>query len=79
MGELDLTGFQLLEMAGRPVGEQVVFGATLASFKRDSESGTWLIRLEPKSGVFITHTKALDSFGRQEEQPPNAEGLEDQP
>jgi hypothetical protein len=79
VGEIDLTGFQLLELAGRPIGERVIFGATLASFKRDSESGTWLVGLEPKSGVFIEHSKALDSFGRQEEPPPSAQALEDQP
>jgi hypothetical protein len=79
VGEIDLTGFQLLEMVGPSLGNQVVFGATLASFKRDSESGAWLIRLEPKSGVLIRHTKALDSFGRQEERAPTGEALEDQP
>jgi DNA-directed RNA polymerase subunit RPC12/RpoP len=78
-GELDLTNFQLLQMAGRPIGDRVIFGATLASFKRDSESGAWLVRLEPKSGVFITHTKALDSFGRREEPTPTNEAAEDQP
>ena len=25
----------------------------------------WVIRLEPKSGVFITHTKALEAIGWQ--------------
>jgi hypothetical protein len=79
VGEIDLTGFQLLQMAGRSIGDRVIFGATLASFKRDSESGSWLVGLEPKSGVFITHTKALDSFGRQEEPTASTEALEDQP
>ena len=58
----------------------MIFGATLASFKYDdSESDAWLVRLEPKSGVFITHTKALDSIGWREESTPTAEAKEDQP
>ena len=79
VGEIDLTGFQLLELAGRPIGDRVIFGAKLASFRRDSESGAWLVRLEPKSGVFITHMKALESFGRREESTPTTEATEDQP
>jgi hypothetical protein len=61
-GVLDLTGFELLELARPNVGSRVTFGARLASFQYDGRDN-WVIRLEPKSGVFIVHTKALDSLG----------------
>ncbi len=62
-GRIDLTGFKLFELADPSVGDQVIFGARLASFDYDRESNEWVIRLEPKSGVFITHSKALQSIG----------------
>jgi hypothetical protein len=61
-GEFDLSGFQLFELARPDVGNRVVFGAKLESFKYDEESGRWLVRLLKDSGVFITHTKALDAL-----------------
>jgi hypothetical protein len=60
---LDFTGFELLEQPPRKKGDQVVFGARLASFHLDLENNVWWVGLEPKSGVFIIHTKALDSLG----------------
>jgi hypothetical protein len=60
---IDLTGFRLFELAPPSVGDRVIFGARLASFKYDNEKGGWLIRFEPKSGVIITHTKALEAIG----------------
>jgi hypothetical protein len=78
-GVIDLTGFRLLELAGRPLGDRVIFGARLASFAYDDNAESWVIRLEPKSGVFITHTKALDSLGWREDSTPAKEAVEDQP
>jgi hypothetical protein len=60
---IDLTGFQLFELARPSAGNRVIFGARLAAFKYDSAKDAWVIRLEPKSGVFITHTKALEAIG----------------
>jgi hypothetical protein len=78
-GVIDLTGFQLLEMAARPLGERVIFGARLKSFAYEDNAESWVVRLEPKSGVFITHTKALDSLGWREDSTPAKETVEDQP
>jgi DNA-directed RNA polymerase subunit RPC12/RpoP len=73
VGEFDLKGFQLFEQAGLPKELQVTFGAKLESFKYDLDSKTWFIRFMPKSGVFIMHTKALDSLGWQIDSIPIAE------
>jgi len=62
-GLIDLTGFELFELARPRKGDHVTFGARLASFQFDATSNVWLIGLEPKSGVFITHTKALEAAG----------------
>jgi hypothetical protein len=62
-GRIDLTGFELFELPRRQVGDQVTFGAKLASFEYDGDADRWLIRLEPKSGVYIRHTKALEALG----------------
>jgi hypothetical protein len=70
---IDLTGFQLFELAGPQVGHQVVFGAKLESFEYDKASEGWVVRLVPKSGVFITHTKALEALGWHSEAIPVAE------
>jgi hypothetical protein len=62
--DIDLTGFELLELAPRRnVDDRVVFGARLASFHYDSEKNHWVIRLDPRSGVFIQHPKALQASG----------------
>jgi hypothetical protein len=60
-GLIDLTGFQLFETAGTRKGDHVTFGAKLASFQRGDKA--WQIAFEPDSGVFITHTKALEAIG----------------
>jgi len=68
VGVIDLTGFQLFELAHPRAGSRVTFGAYLAGFEYDAkrgERGEWVIRLEPKTGVFITHTKALETIGWQ--------------
>jgi hypothetical protein len=60
---IDLTGFQLFEL-GRPrKGDHVTFGARLASFERDPADKFWRVALEPDSGVYITHTRALEAIG----------------
>jgi hypothetical protein len=79
IGEIDLTGFNLFELSPPKLGDRVIFGAKLASFRYDSATRTWMIRLEPKSGVSITHTKALDAMGWRDELIPAAELRELQP
>jgi hypothetical protein len=63
IGVFDFTGFQLFELAQPRAGTRVPFGARLASFEYDGLRNCWIVRLEPKSGVFIKHTKALLSLG----------------
>jgi hypothetical protein len=60
---IDLTGLEAITLAGHKEGDHVIFGSRLAAFHYDAESKEWLIRLEPKSGVSITHYKALQSMG----------------
>ncbi len=61
-GVFDLTGFQLFEQVPRKVGDQVIFGARLQSLEFDADMNLYLVRFMPKSGVYITHTKALESL-----------------
>jgi hypothetical protein len=60
---IDLAGFELFEMARPPRETHVTFGARLQSMAYDDEKKQWVVRLEPKSGVFIEHTKALRVIG----------------
>ncbi len=62
-GRIDLTGFETISFAERKVGDRVLFGARLEAFQYDLNAGEWLIRFEPKSGVSITHMKALETLG----------------
>ena len=39
----------------------MTFGAKLASFQHDGKA--WQIAFEPDSGIFITHTGALEAIG----------------
>jgi DNA-directed RNA polymerase subunit RPC12/RpoP len=64
-GLIDFTRFQLFELARPAKGTRVTFGARLASFKFDAQNDVWLIGLEPESGVFIKHHKALEALGWQ--------------
>ncbi len=41
----------------------MTFGARLDSFRFDATNEVWWVGLEPDSGVFITHTKALEAIG----------------
>jgi hypothetical protein len=63
VGWIDLKGFQLFEQSGPNAGTRVTFGARLKSFEYDDERFIWAIRLDPESGVFIQHTKALEALG----------------
>jgi hypothetical protein len=70
VGLIDFTDFQLFETARPRKGDRVIFGAKLASFEVDiTEVDTnnivnvCRVGLEPKSGVFIVHTKALEAMG----------------
>jgi hypothetical protein len=60
---IDLAGFELFETARPPMETHVTFGARLQSMAYDKEKGHWVVRLEPKSGVFIQHTPALRVIG----------------
>ena len=60
---IDLAGFDLFELARPPQDTHVTFGARLQSMAYDDEKGHWVVRLEPKSGVFIEHTRALRIIG----------------
>ena len=63
VGRIDLTAFRLLELAKTKVGDQVLFGARLDSFALDLDGGEWIVRLEPDSGVFMAHPRALQAIG----------------
>jgi hypothetical protein len=60
---IDLSGFEAVTQAGNHVGDHVIFGARLASFRYDSDADVWLIGLEPKSGVSISYHEALETLG----------------
>ena len=62
-GRIDFKGFRLFDQAGVKVGDIKVFGARLASITLDVGSGEYLVGLEPDSGVFITHYRALEAIG----------------
>jgi len=60
---IDLDGFELFKLAEPKVGDHVLFGARLAEFQFDADEGSWVVRLQPKSGVFIHHHEALEALG----------------
>jgi hypothetical protein len=62
-GLIDFNGFELFNLAHPRKGDHVTIGARLASFAIDDKKEVWLVGLEPKSGVFIKHTKALEAMG----------------
>jgi DNA-directed RNA polymerase subunit RPC12/RpoP len=62
-GLIDFEGFKLFELSPPRKGDHVTFGARMASFERDNSGNVWRIGLEPDSGVFIVHTKALEAVG----------------
>jgi hypothetical protein len=63
IGLIDLGGFELLDVARPKPGDRVAFGARIASFRYDAGREQWVVGLEPNSGVFIEHTRALETLG----------------
>jgi hypothetical protein len=61
-GRIDVSGFRLFEDSQPKLDEQKLFGARYASVEFDLTSSEWVVKLEPDSGVFITHTKALSKI-----------------
>ena len=60
---IDFKDFELFELAQPKVGDRVLIGARLADLRFDVEADGWIIRLQPKSGVFIHSNKALEALG----------------
>lgn len=58
---IDFEGFRLFEISKPEVGWQIQFGARLDSV--ESEPNGWRFRLQPNSGVTITHQEAIRSLG----------------
>jgi hypothetical protein len=61
-GRLDLAGFRLFELSEPKLDEQKPFGARYASIELDASSNEWVVKFEPRSGVYITHAKALQKI-----------------
>ncbi len=62
-GRLDLSGFRLLEQARPNLKDVVTFGARLKAVRFDPGKSEWVVELEPDSGAFITHARALAHWG----------------
>jgi hypothetical protein len=83
IGRIDLTGLKLFEEEKPKLGEEVTFGARLASFALDTSGGVqgeprfdqWLVGLEPESGVFLRHPKALQALGWPDPEVPTEDEL----
>jgi hypothetical protein len=78
IGRIDLSDFELIQLARPKDGAHIIFGAKLDSFKFDSAANVWMLRFQPDSGVFITHARALERLGwpsdsTSAEQPPEVE------
>ncbi len=75
---IDLTGFELFELAPPDVGNSVKFGAELAAFEFDFDKNYYVVKLKPGSGVFLTHPRALEALGKPAtavlDPPPDVEG-----
>jgi hypothetical protein len=75
VGQIDATGLALLERLQPKVGDRIRFGARLEAFRFDTDREVWLAVLDPKSGVQMTHTKALEALNwPSEESEPKEEG-----
>ena len=61
-GRIDFTGFELFDLAQPKVGEIKLVGARLASLEFNVAENLWFCTLEPDSGVFMTHTQALEAL-----------------
>jgi hypothetical protein len=66
LARIDLTGLEAFEQAGLKRDAHVTFAAKLQAVVYDAERKEWVVRLEPKSGVFITHHRALLAIGWKE-------------
>jgi len=64
IGRVDPSDLELFANAPPKAGDAVLFGARLAAVELDPAGGDWIFRLEPDSGVTITHWKALEALGR---------------
>ncbi len=61
LGRLDLAGLKLLDDLKPGLGDSVLIGVRLKDL--ELKDGLWWIRLEPSSGVMITHWNALSAIG----------------
>ena len=61
-GRIDYAGFVLFELAKPKLDETHIVGARLAALEFNSAENTWFLALEPDSGVFVTHTQALEAL-----------------
>lgn len=62
IGRVSYAGFELFDAAQPKVGAVVTFGARLAALEFDLAENAWLLTLEPDSGTFITHARALEAL-----------------
>ena len=62
IGRIDYTGFELFELTEPKLGEIKLLGARLQTLEFDIENNLWVLTLEPTSGVFLTHPRALDAI-----------------
>ncbi len=61
-GRIDYTGFELFTLTEPNVGDTKLFGARLAALECDLTTNIWVLKLEPRSGVFMTHPEALQAI-----------------
>ncbi len=61
-GRISLTGLDLIEKTRVTPGQRISCGARLASLERP-EGQDWRFRLQPDSGVLLTHPSSLDALG----------------
>ena len=62
-GRIDLKGFRLTDDAHPKLGDRLAFGARVAAVEFELDRKEWVVKLEPKSGVFVRHYKALRYLG----------------
>jgi hypothetical protein len=60
---IDLDGLKLLERLPIDKPQRLLFGARVASIRRESPGPSWVIRFLPDSGVLITHAGAAAACG----------------
>ena len=61
-GRIDYDGFELFELSAPKVGEIKLFGARLNTLEFDRSANLWVLTLEPDSGAFVTHPRALEAI-----------------